>query len=349
MQTKKMEIAAVPMKWVGPLRMRYQGEMLTCEVPLATYETPLWPSTARGARVSMQTGSGIEVTLTGDSMTRSLLLIAPSAREAAAALQRIQAQTDAIARAVGQTTRHGTFQDLHGEVVGHLLFLRLSMQTGDAAGHNMVTAAAEAALQVILEQEPTLRYGSLSGNFCTDKKVSAVNGLLGRGRSAIAEILIPAALCRKLLRTEPAALCELNQNKNWVGSTLAGSLRSANAHVANILLALYLATGQDAANIVEGSQAMTLADLDGEDLRFSVTLPNLIVGTVGNGKHLPFAEQNLQRLGCRESSRTTGQNAQRLAAITAAAVLCGELSLLAALTNPGELMRAHRSLEREPS
>ena len=340
-------MASIPLKWVGPMRIHYDGVVEECQVPLATYESPLWPSTARGARVSMQTDEGIAVSITGDCMTRSVLLIAPSAHEAVAALHRIQAQTEAIAKAVEQTTRHGSFQSLQSEVVGHLLFLRLSMQTGDAAGHNMVTAAAEAALQLILSQEPTLRYGSLSGNFCTDKKVSAVNGILGRGRSAIAEIRIPVPVCRKLLRTEPEALCELNQHKNWVGSTLAGSLRSANAHVANILLALYLATGQDAANIVEGSQAMTLADLDGEALRFSVTLPHLIVGTVGNGKHLPFAEENLRRLGCRNTTRRTGHNARRLAAITAAAVLCSELSLLAALTNPGELMRTHRTLERK--
>jgi len=112
-----------------------------------------------------------------------------------------------------------------------------------------------------------------------------------------------------------------------------------------MLLAVYLATGQDAANIIEGSQGYTYADVRGGNLYFSVTLPNIIVGTVGNGKGLPFVLENLKELGCLDE-RPTGDNARRLAAITAAAVLCGELSLLAAQTNPGELMKAHRRLER---
>ena len=126
---------------------------------------------------------------------------------------------------------------------------------------------------------------------------------------------------------------------------LAGGLRSANAHFANMLLAAYLATGQDAANIVEGSQGMVHAEMRGQDLYFSVTLPNLIVGTVGNGKHLEFARNNLQLLGCLDE-RQPGLNARRLAVIIACAVLCGELSLLAAQTNQGELMRSHLRLER---
>ncbi len=345
MESKTTNSIPVPLKWVGPMRIIYQGVQEACRIPLATYESPLWPSTARGARVSMQT-DGISLSVLPPSiMTRSILLEAPSAAEAVLALEAIRSDRSLLEQAVAQTTRHGRFCDVHGEIVGRLLFLRIEIQTGDAAGHNMVTAAAEAVLTALLARYPNLSYGSLSGNACTDKKVSAVNGIRGRGHHVVAELRVPGALCRKMLRTDPATLASLNQNKNWIGSTLAGSLRSANAHIANILLATYLATGQDAANIIEGSQAFTLAEAIGEDLLFSVTLPNLIVGTVGNGKDLPFVEETLQELGCR-AERPTGQNAQRLAALIAGAVLCGELSLLAALTNPGELMRAHKKLER---
>ena len=115
-----------------------------------------------------------------------------------------------------------------------------------------------------------------------------------------------------------------------------------------MLLAFYLATGQDAANIVEGSQGFVLSEETSDgDLRFSCTLPNLVVGTVGNGKGLPSVTENLHRLGCLES-RDPGANARRLAVICAACVLCGELSLLAAQTNPGELIAAHLRLERQP-
>ncbi len=127
---------------------------------------------------------------------------------------------------------------------------------------------------------------------------------------------------------------------------MAGGLRSANAHYANMLLGFYLATGQDAANIIEGSQGITHAEVRSGDLYFSCTLPNLIMGTVGNGKGLDFVIDNLTRLGCAEP-REAGANARRLAQICAATVLCGELSLLAAQTNPGELMEAHVKLERK--
>ena len=114
-----------------------------------------------------------------------------------------------------------------------------------------------------------------------------------------------------------------------------------------MLLGIYLATGQDAANIVEGSQGITYAEEREEGLYFSCTLPHLIVGTVGNGKHLPHVQQNLDKMGCGDD-REPGQNARQLAAITAATVLCGELSLLAAQTNPDELMATHVAMERQP-
>jgi len=346
MKVEETLTAAIPMRQVGPVRLVYDGAEETLCVPMATFESPLWPSTARGARVSMQT-AGIAVSIAADVMARSILLEAPSASEAVATVTRLCSEKPRIAEVVNTTTRFGTFSDLHWQVVGNLIYLRIEMQTGDAAGHNMVTAGAEAAMNHILQGFPHLRYGSLSANYCSDKKTSAVNGILGRGKYAVAEMRVPEALCRKLLRTTPQAMTTLNTRKNLLGTALAGGTRSANAHAANMLLAVYLATGQDAANIIEGSQAFTLADTDAAtgDLRFSVTLPNLIVGTVGNGKTLPFVEENLDRLGCRQP-RATGANARRLAAITAATVLCGELSLMAALTNPGELMKTHRKLER---
>lgn len=338
------DVASVPLRWVGPIRLtgpETEGEF---EVPLATFEIPLWPSVARGARVTAEAG-GIRAVVLDDRMTRSILLEAPDAVTAAAAWNETRRRREDIARAVSETGRFVRLLDLHGQVAGPLLFIRLACSTGDAAGHNMTTQAAERVLEWLGREMPALRYVSISGNLCADKKVSAVNGLLGRGKSVVAEAVLPAALCLRRLRASPEAIADLNVKKNLVGSILAGSLRSANAHVANVLLAFYLATGQDAANIVEGSQAVTQAEARDGALRFSCTLPNLVVGTVGNGKDLPFARENLRRMGCLEE-REPGANARRLAALCAAAALCGELSLLAAQTRPGELMRAHRTLER---
>lgn len=336
----------IPTSWVGPLRITGNAVDEELQVPLATYETPLWASVGRGARISRMIEDGIRVSIVDERMTRSTLLVAEDAAQALAALRSVQSRLAELQDLVAAQSRFTRLIEMDDEIVGNLLYLRFAFTTGDASGHNMVTQASDALLTRILEWEPSLRYGSVSGNFCTDKKASAVNGILGRGRHAIADILLPEQILRRFLRSSAERIADLNVRKNLVGGTIAGSLRSANAHYANMLLGVYLATGQDAANIVEGSQGITHAEQRGEDLYFSCSLPNLIVGTVGNGKGLPAIEENLERIGCRQE-REPGQNARRLAAITAATVLCGELSLLAAQTNPGELMDAHNRIERQ--
>ncbi|MDO4776264.1 MAG: hydroxymethylglutaryl-CoA reductase [Cardiobacteriaceae bacterium] len=336
----------IPTQWVGPIHITGNSVSDAVQVPLATYESPLWPSVGRGAKLSRLCG-GIRVTVLDARMTRSVVFTLDHAEQAFATLQAILDDRPALDAIVAATSRFCRLLDIHPEIVGNLLFLRFAFATGDASGHNMATKAAEALIHDLLQRFPALAYGSISGNYCIDKKASAVNGILGRGKRCVAEILVPEALCARHLRTTAAKMVDLNTRKNHIGSNLAGSLRSANAHYANMLLAFYLATGQDAANIVEGSQGITHCEDRGGDLYFSCTLPNLIVGTVGNGKGqgLEVVEEHLQALGCREA-RGEGENARRLAAICAATVLCGELSLLAAQTNPGELMRTHVLMER---
>lgn len=338
------ESAPIPLRRVGPIVLAGPEVAGEFYAPLATFETPLWPSVARGARVTAAAG-GIRAVVVDERMTRSLLLEAPDAPTAAAAAADLRARREEIAAVVERTSRFARLAGWHDQVVGPLLFLRLEISTGDAAGHNMVTKAAEAVEAWIRRQRPELAHVSVSGNYCCDKKVSAVNGILGRGRYVVAEATISGELCRRRLRAAPEAIARLNVLKNLIGSTLAGSVRSANAHFANMLLAFYLATGQDAANIVEGSQGLVFAEARDDALRFSCTLPNLVVGTVGAGKDLPWVRENLRALGCLEE-RAPGANARRLAILAAATALCGELSLLAALTNEGELMRAHLRLER---
>ena len=340
-----MKFANVPMKNIGPIKI--SGNVLKGEfkIPLATFESPLWPSVDRGARLSTYTDSGISITVVDDRMTRSVLFEAPDALTAVDIINEINKDHNPLAEAASTTSNYVKLEDVNSQIIGNLIFLRFSFETGNASGHNMCTLAAEAIMNYLLERFPSLSYESISGNYCTDKKVSAVNGILGRGKYIIAEITISKELCGKFLKTTPRRIVQLNVRKNLLGSLVSGSVRSANAHVANMLLAFYLATGQDAANIVEGSQAITFAEIKGGDLYFTVTLPNLILGTIGNGKNLDFVKDNLELMGF-DVNTSDELDAKKLAGLCAATVLCGELSLLAAQTNQGELMDAHKRIER---
>ncbi|RWZ61513.1 hydroxymethylglutaryl-CoA reductase [Labedella populi] len=345
MSTRETSTAPVPMQWVGPLKV--SGNVMTGsqEIPLATYESPLWPSVGRGAKISTLVESGIVATLVDERMARSILLEADDALAAVNAMAYLRSHEHELRDVVAETSRFARLIDMHHQIAGNLLFVRFEFSTGDASGHNMVTHASDRLMDYVLAHVSGVRYGSISGNYCSDKKATAVNGILGRGKNVVTEILIPRAIVSRWLRTTPEAVVDLNVRKNLIGTMLAGGLRSGNAHYANMLLGFYLATGQDAANIVEGSQGITHAEVRDGDLYFSCTLPNLIVGSVGNGKGLDFVEENLTRLGCREE-REPGENARRLAVLCAATVLCGELSLMAAQTNPGELMQSHLQMER---
>lgn len=343
-----LQTLGIPQKSIGPVAI--VSEVFTGEVavPLATYESPLWPSTQRGALVAKHCG-GIKAAVVREGMTRSVVVETHSLNDAIKSKHFIENHQPEISQYLRQTSRFANLTSIHTEVVGCLLYIRLCMQTGDASGHNMVTKAADAFLKWLLQAQPHLTYVSISANFCTDKKTSAINGILGRGKHVVAEVSVPQSTCTRILKTTPKAIVDLHTKKNLLGGILAGSTRSANAHFANILLAFYLATGQDAANIVEGSQGIVHCDIKNEALYFSVSLPNLIMGTVGNGKAGKHQQANLAAMGCLPDKANPGKSAQKLALIAASAVLCGELSLLAAQTNQGELMAAHEKYERANS
>ena len=342
----------VPMRLVGPALL-YFGENEVAEevlMPMATYETPLWPSCGRGAKVSRQIG-GVRATLLSDGMTRSVAVKAESAH-AAHALLRQWEQDGLIRKKAEGTGRFVTLEDWSARIIGRNIYLRMQFATAEAAGHNMATKASDAVLEYLCNEYP-VTYVSVSGNMCVDKKVSAINSIAGRGKSVVVEGVIPESLCMERLKTTPEAIHNLNVDKNYMGSLAAGSLCSANAHYANMLLACYLAAGQDAANIVEGSQGITATEVveteKGEKaLYFSVNLPNIIVGTIGNGKEHEGVRQNLALMGCgsEQDDPEDFSKSQRLAMIVATAVWCGELSLMAAQTNPGELMATHVAIER---
>jgi hydroxymethylglutaryl-CoA reductase (NADPH) len=210
-------------------------------------------------------------------------------------------------------------------------------------GMNMVTIASEKVAELI-EETTGARLVALSGNLCTDKKPAAINAILGRGKTVVAGVHLDEDLIRDVFKTDSHTMAEVNYRKNLVGSARAVSL-GFNAHAANVIAACFIACGQDAAHVVEGSSCLTTAEETGEGLQVAVTLPALQLGTVGGGTGIDTQRECLQLLGVAGGGNPPGANARRFAEILAAGVLAGELSLLGALA-AGHLARAHKDLGR---
>lgn len=345
---KPLTTTQVPTSIVGPIYFKsMQGTNITLSnielsAPLATYETTLFHSVGRGAKLT-RLAKTLQTTVISNKMTRSLLFESSMSHELVPVKHYIESSLETFQKdIVSKNSRFAILIEANVKIVANLIYIRFAFETGDASGHNMSTFASDAIADAILLKFPNLKYVSVSGNYCTDKKVSAVNSVLGRGKEVIAEMMISRTLVEDILKTTPEAIVDLNIKKNLIGSIASGGLMSANAHYANMLLAFYIATGQDGANIVEGSQGITHAEVKHGDLYFSVTLPNIIVGTVGHGKHAPDALNHLELMGCLET-----HGSEKLAQIAAALVLCGEISLMAALTNPKELTQSHTRIERK--
>jgi hydroxymethylglutaryl-CoA reductase (NADPH) len=196
------------MKKIGPVKIVSSLMNEEVYIPLATLEAPLWPSAERGARVSRLAG-GIRVSLVQEGMTRSILLEADWASQIHEVIKDLPNHEETLQKWVQQTSRFVKLTQWHPQVVGSLLYLRLSFSTGDAAGHNMATKASEAVMNWLLSNYAALRYVSISANVCTDKKASAINGILGRGKYVVAEMVVPRAVCEENLRATPEAIVNL--------------------------------------------------------------------------------------------------------------------------------------------
>ncbi|SDM58255.1 3-hydroxy-3-methylglutaryl-coenzyme A reductase [Halogranum gelatinilyticum] len=334
--------AQIPMGVVGPVSIDGAAVSGDTYLPLATTEGALLASVNRGCSVIDGAG-GATARVTKSGMTRAPVFRVADVAEAEALVSWVRDNEQVLKEAAEETTSHGELLDVTPYVVGDNVFLRFRYDTKDAMGMNMATIATRAAADVV-EEETTASLVALSGNLCTDKKPAAINAVEGRGRSVTADVLIPRAVVEEKLHTTPEAIAEINTRKNLVGSAKAGSL-GFNAHVANVVAAMFLATGQDAAQVVEGSNAITTAEVKEGDLYFSVSLASLEVGTVGGGTKLPTQAEGLDVLGVRGSGDPAGANADALAEAIAVGALGGELSLLAALGSR-HLSSAHESLGR---
>jgi len=335
----------LPVGVVGPFKV--DGTMV--HVPLATTEGALVASTQRGCKAL--NSSGVSTMVLKDGMTRAPLLQFPTAMLAGAFVKWVHdpANMPRMSAAFSTTTRFGKLTEVHAQLAGRQVFLRLVCFTGDAMGMNMVGKGSSAVLADLKETFPQMEVLSLSGNFCADKKAAAVNWIEGRGKSVVAEAVIPGHVVKAVLKTSVERIAYINIHKNLVGSAMAGAVGGYNAHAANIVAALFIATGQDPAQVVDSSMCMTLMEPinDGADLHVSCTMPCIEVGTIGGGTHLGPQSACLSMLNVQGSDSTQpGLNAASLARIVCAAVLAGETSLMAALAS-GDLIKSHMKLNRK--
>lgn len=332
----------VPLGVAGPLRVK--GEYATGDfyIPLATTEGALVASADRGCSAITACG-GANARLFKDGMTRAPVFRANDIIGAKRLVDWVNANFQRLKEKAGETTRFGRLLAVEPFITGRSVFLRFSYDTKDAMGMNMVTIATDAAVDIILA-ENDVELIAISGNMCTDKKPAAINAIMGRGKTVSSDVILSKEIILEKLKTTPDRMAEVNYRKNLIGSARAGSL-GFNAHAANIAAALFIACGQDAAHVVEASNTFTTMEPAEKGLYCSVTLPSLPVGTVGGGTGIGAQQECLGMLGAAGAGDPPGTNAKKLAEITAAAILAGEISLIAALS-ARHLAKAHAELGR---
>ncbi len=320
-------VAQVPMGLAGPVLVNGEHAQGEFYIPMATTEGTLVASYSRGMRLTREAG-GITVTVIDDAMQRAPVFVFENARYARDFGEWVCDNFSRIKSVAEETTRSGKLRNIEQYALGKMRWLRFNFTTGDAAGQNMVSKATRHACMWMLDQDmPGLEHFSLAANFDTDKKHSQVNSLHTRGKRVVAEITLPAALLKDVMHTSGEALFKQRQLSN-MGALLAGSVNNG-AHFANGITAMFIACGQDVANVAESSAGFVHGELKPNgDYYFSVTIPSLIVATYGGGTGLPTQREALEILGCYGK-----ESVFKFAEIVAAVVLCGELSLSSAIVS----------------
>jgi hydroxymethylglutaryl-CoA reductase (NADPH) len=329
----------MPVGTAGPLRVNGLFAQGDYQVPLATTEAALVASYNRGANLITACG-GASAMLLNEGVTRTPGFAFKSLIEAGQFVAWLVTQFDHFKALAESTTSHGKLSDVSVNIEGNHVYLVFEYLTGDASGQNMVTIATNVVFDYILTNTPIEPdYAFLDGNLSGDKKANSQTLRSVRGKKVTAEATIPAELVEKFLHTTPTKMAQFGQ-MTTVGGALSGTI-GINAHYANALAALYIACGQDAACVAESAIGMTRMEVTEKgELYASVTLPNLMVGTVGGGTGLPSQKACLNLLGLHGSGQS-----QALAEVAATLCLAGELSIVGAFC-AGHFSRAHHKLAR---
>lgn len=331
-------VAQVPLGIAGPLTVAGEHARGSFYVPMATTEGTLVASYSRGMR-ALGAHGGARTAVIASAMQRTPVFVFSNAGRARDFAVWVDTKLPEIRAAAEETTTFGKLKGIVPFQVGPLLYLRMNFTTGDAAGQNMVTRAASAACDWIQTAHPEHPRFQLSGNADTDKKHSAANTLLTRGKRVVAEVTLHDRYLADELGVSAREVFAARQISN-AGSFLTGASNNG-AHAANGLAAMFIATGQDVANIAESHAGIAyLQLLAGGDLYWSMTLPSLIVATHGGGTGLATQQECLRMLGC-----TGPGNVDKFAEICAAVVLAGEISLISAIIH-GDWVDSHEQLGR---
>ncbi len=319
-------VVQVPLGFAGPLTIHGEHAEGDFIVPMATTEGTLVASYNRGMKVLNLSG-GVKCTVIGDSMQRAPVFVFDDAVQARDFVQWVKNNHAKIAEEAEATSSVAKLQYIDPYLASKFAYLRFNYFTGDAAGQNMVGRATFAACSWILDNYPGVRHFYLESNLATDKKASQVNIMHTRGKRVVAECTIKREVLIEHMRVEPEGLF-YHYNVSQVGAVLSGA-NNNGLHSANGITAMFIATGQDVANVAESSAAILYVEVtpDG-DLYVAITIPSLIVATYGGGTGLATQRECLELLGCWGKGKV-----YRLAEIIAGVVLSGEISLAAAISS----------------
>ncbi|MCI0693711.1 hydroxymethylglutaryl-CoA reductase [candidate division KSB1 bacterium] len=319
-------VAQVPLGFAGPLKIdgeHAQGEFL---IPLATSEGTLVASYNRGMKVLNLCG-GVKCSVVGDAMQRAPVFVFADARASREFVKWVDANLDKIREEAEASSRVVKLLYIDPYLASKFVFLRFNFSTGDAAGQNMVGRATFAACSWMIDNFDGIKHFYLESNFATDKKASQINIMRTRGKRVTAEAVIKRDVLIQQMRVEPESLTYHNGIAN-VGAILSGA-NNNGLHSANAITAMFIATGQDVANVAESSAGIIYTELTPErDLYLSITIPSLIVATYGGGTGLATQRECLELLRCYGKGKVN-----KLAEIIAGAVLAGEISLAAAISS----------------
>lgn len=331
---------SVPLGIAGPIKICGKKACGDYYIPLSTTEGALVASVSRGCK-AISNSTGVAVHSEYKGITRGPVFKTGNLADSFKLKMYLSENFSRLSQVAEQTSAHLVLKKIHTQVIGRHVYVRFSFDTKDAMGMNMVTIATDKIAKFI-EDQTGASCLALASNFDIDKKGAWLNFILGRGRQVWAEAILDRKIVKEILKTTPEKIHEVAIQKCLIGSAISGGL-GFNAHFANVIAAIFIACGQDVAHTVEGSLGLTSTEIVGNSLYIAVYLPDLILGTVGGGTNLPAQREALQLLGVAGGNQ--GENAAVFAEIVGAAVLAGELSLLASLSE-GSLASSHQKLAR---